>query len=133
MAAAATFENTGAMAYLGAASIYSKAYLAAAGSIFAIEARHASYLNILQNNPLSPGGENFETPYTAVQVASAVSGFVVSLNGGPPLTYSTTPSAANDVAILNFALARISRTGLLQHQCARIRLIAERPKWQDPP
>jgi hypothetical protein len=27
------------------------------------------------------------------------------LNGGPPLTFSTTPSDQNDIAILNFALA----------------------------
>ena len=31
--------------------------------------------------------------------------YVKSLNGGPPLTYSSTPSASNDIAILNFALA----------------------------
>ncbi len=32
--------------------------------------------------------------------------FFTSLNGGPPLTYSTTDlGPANDIAILNFALA----------------------------
>lgn len=36
----------------------------------------------------------------------AVKKIVASLNGGPPLTYdTTTPSDANDIAILNFALA----------------------------
>jgi hypothetical protein len=106
VAQSATFENTGVTAYLGAApAIYSKAYLSAALTIATIEARHASYLNILQNGPLSPGGTSFDTPATAAQIASAVGGFVVSLNGGPSLSYSTTPSASNDIAILNFALA----------------------------
>ncbi len=31
--------------------------------------------------------------------------FIASLNGGPPLSYSMTPSPENDIAILNFALA----------------------------
>ena len=39
------------------------------------------------------------------QVVDLAGPFVTSLNGGPPLTFSTTPAAANDIAILNFALA----------------------------
>ena len=31
--------------------------------------------------------------------------YLQSLNGGPPLTFSSERSAANDTAILNFALA----------------------------
>ena len=31
--------------------------------------------------------------------------FIKDLNGGPPIDYSDTPSKANDIAILNFALA----------------------------
>jgi hypothetical protein len=49
--------------------------------------------------------QSFETPLTAAQVVALASPFIVSLNGGPPVTYSTTPSAKNDIAILNFALA----------------------------
>jgi Ferritin-like domain len=106
------FENTGCGAYLGAAPyIQSRDYLAAAGSIALIEARHAGFLNWLRMDPLTGGAlddhtdNSFEQPLTAAQVASIAGAFVQSLNGGPPLTYSTTPSAANDVAILNFALA----------------------------
>ncbi len=39
------------------------------------------------------------------EVIDAAGPYVASLNGGPPLSFSTTPSAANDIAILNFALA----------------------------
>ena len=37
---------------------------------------------------------------------SSVTPFVAGLNGGPPLSFDpNNPSAANDVAIVNFALA----------------------------
>jgi|SRR5665213_2960716 len=103
-------ENTGCGAYLGAApALFSRAYLAAAGSIALIEARHAGWLDSLLGDPItqnvSAQAPSFEIPLTAAQVVTLASPFVASLNGGPPLTYSTTPSAANDIAILNFALA----------------------------
>ena len=45
-------------------------------------------------------------PLTAAQVVSLAGPFITSLNGGPPLTYSTTDlGPANDIMILNFALA----------------------------
>jgi hypothetical protein len=49
--------------------------------------------------------QSFERALTAAEVVNLASPFIASLNGGPALTFSTTPSAANDVAILNFALA----------------------------
>ena len=105
-------ENTGVGAYLGAVpAIKSKAYLAAAGTIALIEARHAGYLNVLVEDPITgnildlTSDNSFETPLTPDQVAAGAGAFVSSLNGGPPLTYSATPSADNDIAILNFALA----------------------------
>ena len=49
--------------------------------------------------------QNFEMPLTQQQVVELASPFVASLNGGPPLSFSTIPSASNDIAILNFALA----------------------------
>lgn len=103
-------ENTGVGAYLGAAPvILNRMTLAAAGSIALIEARHAGWLNSLVEVPITTnvfGAEqSFETPLTPAQVVQLASPFIASLNGGPAVDYSTTPSAANDVAILNFALA----------------------------
>ena len=103
-------ENTGVGAYLGAAPvILQPAVLAAAGSIATIEARHAGYLNVLFNTFHTTnifGVEQvFERPLTIQEVVDAATPFVAGLNGGPPLTFSATRSRANDIAILNFALA----------------------------
>jgi hypothetical protein len=103
-------ENTGVGAYLGAAPvIFSRAYLAAAGSIAAIEARHAGYLNVLLNAFSTTGVEgdeqDFEQPLTVAEVVALAGPFIQDLNGGPPLTFNATPSRTNDIAILNFALA----------------------------
>lgn len=103
-------ENTGVGAYLGTApNIFSREILAAAGSIALIEGRHAGWLNSLVNVPITTNvfgqEQSFDAPLTAAQVVQLASPFVASLNGGPPLSYATTPSAANDIAILNFALA----------------------------
>jgi hypothetical protein len=103
-------ENTGVGAYLGAAqAIEDPAILAAACSIGQIESRHAGWLNTLVNDRLTAfvyGGEqSFERALTAAEVAGQISPFIFNLNGGPSMSYSTTPSAANDIDILNFALA----------------------------
>ena len=109
---AQAFENTGVGAYLGAApSILNRNFLAAAASIALVEARHAGYLNDFQGDRLTDAAQNgktdqaFDQPLTIAKVVSAISPFVVSLNGGPALTFSSTPSTGNDIAILNFALA----------------------------
>ena len=94
------FENVGVGAYLMAApAISSKAYLAAAGSILTIEARHAGFLDVLLNMPVSANGA-FDKPITQADIVKDVSPFIASLNGGQD------PSAAlkNDADILNFAL-----------------------------
>ena len=103
-------ENTGVGAYLGAApAIQDPAYLAAAGSIALIEARHAGYFNAVQARPMTEnlfGQElDFERAFTIDEVVTSASPFIASLNGGPALTFSSTRSASNDIAILNFALA----------------------------
>jgi hypothetical protein len=103
-------ENTGVGAYLGAAPyIYNSGYLAAAGSILTIEARHSGYINVLLNDIMTEdvNGDvvSFDVPLTPAQVVALAGPFITSLNGGPPLTFSTTPSEENDYAILNFALA----------------------------
>lgn len=109
---AQALENTGVGAYLGAApAIFTGGYLAAAGSIAFIEARHAGFLNDFLGDPITGNITNltadnsFEKLLTAKEVVTGAGGFIKSLNGGPAVDYSTTPSAKNDIAILNFALA----------------------------
>lgn len=101
------FENTGVGAYLGAAPVIENPdTLAAAGSIALIEGRHAGYLNVYVGDPISQGDESFETALSPDDVANGVAPFIASLNGGPPVDYDPdNPSPANDIAILNFALA----------------------------
>jgi hypothetical protein len=103
-------ENTGVGAYLGATPIiFQRNVLAAAGSIALIEARHAGYLNVLYNtyHTASLFGEEqtYERAFTIQEVIDSASPFIKDLNGGPALTFSSTPSRNNDIAILNFALA----------------------------
>lgn len=105
-----TLENTGVGAYLGATpAIFDKGYLANAASIGLIEARHAGFLNSLTSRPMTEnvfGVEtSFERALTVQEVVSLAGPFIASLNGGPPLDFSSVPSAANDIDILNFALA----------------------------
>ena len=109
---AQALENTGVGAYLGAAPVLeSREFLAAAGSIATIEARHAGYLNTYVGDPITANtaddaaNPSFETPLSPEQVVAAAGAFIADLNGGPPITYDATPSAENDIAILNFALA----------------------------
>lgn len=94
------FENVGVGAYLMAApAISNKGYLAAAGSILTIEARHAGYLDALTGNALSPNGA-FDKPLSQSQIVKDVSPFIASLNGGS----DPSKPLKNDVDILNFAL-----------------------------
>jgi hypothetical protein len=79
MKTAAVLENTGVHAYLGQVlNIKTPAYVAAAGSILTIEARHASVIGLL--NESSPTGAGiapdgpFDKPWTASKVLSAVEG-----------------------------------------------------------
>lgn len=107
---AQALENTGVGAYLGATpAVFSRDVLAAAASIALIEARHAGWLNTLQRGRVTQNvfgvEQSFETPLDVSQVIQLAGPFIADLNGGPMIGYSTTPSAANDVAILNYALA----------------------------
>jgi rubrerythrin len=75
---AATVENLGANAYLGqAGNIESKEVLAAALSIHTVEARHASVLNTVTGQDITPDGA-FSKPATADEVLMAVQPFLVS-------------------------------------------------------
>ena len=107
---ASALENTGVGAYLGATpAISSSTLLAAAASVALVEARHAGYLNTLRSAPMTEnvfGQElSFERALTVAEVVNKASPFIANLNGGPALTFSPTRSAANDISILNFALA----------------------------
>lgn len=93
-------ENVGVGAYLMAApAVSNKAYLAAAGSILTIEARHAGFLDVLLGTPISANGA-FDKPMTQADIVAAATPFIASLNGGPDPSKPLT----NDVDILNFAL-----------------------------
>jgi|GEM_PF-1448290 len=105
-------ENTGCGAYVGAAPfILDRGILADTATIALIEGRHAGWLNDAVGDPITGGRFNnetdrsFEQPFTPDDVGFAIASFVEDLNGGPAVTYSTNPSAENDIAILNFALA----------------------------
>ena len=64
---AAALENTGVSAYDGAGQFLTNPeLLTAAGSIVAVEARHASYLNLITNE--SPFPAAFESPLTMDEV-----------------------------------------------------------------
>jgi len=70
-------ENTGVSAYDGAAaSIVSVDLLNAAGTIVAVEARHASYLNLVSGEVPFPAA--FETPLTPAEVLAAAGPLIVS-------------------------------------------------------
>lgn len=76
LATAATLENVGVAAYDGAGQFIEDAgLLTAAGSIVAVEARHASYLNLITG--ASPFPAAFETPMTPDEVLAAAGPFIV--------------------------------------------------------
>jgi rubrerythrin len=73
---AAVLENTGVSAYDGAISLIEAEELLTAGATIAtVEARHASYLNLLNGD--SPFPDAFDEPLTPAQVLDAAGGFIV--------------------------------------------------------
>jgi hypothetical protein len=106
-----TIENTCVGALQGALPIiFSPEIRGASASLALIEGRHAGFINAFVGKRLTAdtdgSGVNnaFEDALTQQQVLALASPFIANLNGGPPLAFSTRPSAANDIAILNFAL-----------------------------
>lgn len=70
-------ENTGVMAYTGAvATIRSAAVLTASATIATIEARHASYLNLINGD--NPFPDSFDTPKSKQEILAAAGGFIVA-------------------------------------------------------
>lgn len=93
-------ENVGVGAYLlTIPMLTNKDSVLTLGSILTIEARHAGFLDALLQKPLSANGA-FDKPMTQADIASAITPFIASLNGG------TDPAASlnNDTDILNLAL-----------------------------
>lgn len=77
LATAMALENTGVSAYDGAgAALEDPGLLTAAGTIVAVEARHAAYLNLL--NEMVPFPSAFETPLTPDEVLEIAGQFIVS-------------------------------------------------------
>jgi hypothetical protein len=75
--AAALLENTGVMAYDGAISQITSASLkTAAATIATVEARHASYLNLLTG--ASPFPASFDTPATAATILAAAGKYITA-------------------------------------------------------
>jgi rubrerythrin len=77
MQTAAALENTGVSAYDGAGQFLTDPdLLTAAGTIVAVEARHASYLNLLTGEVPFPAA--FETPLAMDEVLKIAGPFIVS-------------------------------------------------------
>ena len=77
LATAAALENTGVSAYDGAAQYIQTAdLLPVAGGIVAVEARHASYLNLI--NGTEPFPASFETALTPAEVLDIATPFIVA-------------------------------------------------------
>lgn len=76
LAVAAVLENTGVSAYAGAApSIENPDLIPPALSIHSVEARHASYLNMLNGN--DPFPDAFDEAKTMDEVLKAAGGYIV--------------------------------------------------------
>ena len=77
LATAMALENTGVSAYDGAGQFITDGeLLTAAGSIVAVEARHASYLNLLNGEIPFPAA--FETPLSMDEVLEIAGPFLAS-------------------------------------------------------
>ena len=73
-----TLENVGVGAYNGAGpSLMNKAYLAAAGSIVQVEARHAAAIAALTGSDITPNGA-FDKPLSKAAVLKAAGPLIKS-------------------------------------------------------
>jgi len=76
LAVAAVLENTGVSAYDGAINLIESADLLTAGATIAtVEARHASYLNVLNGDDPFPAA--FDDPKSQEEILDAAGGFIV--------------------------------------------------------
>ena len=89
LATAMALENTGVSAYTGAAQylISNDDLLTAALTIHGVEARHAAYLNIL--NEENPFPDAFDAPLTPAEVVEIAGPFIVQADVVTPLAAAT--------------------------------------------
>lgn len=77
VALAEVFENTGVSAYDGAIHLISNPDLITAGATIAtVEARHASFLNLINND--TPFPDAFDTPKSMEEIMEMIAPFIVS-------------------------------------------------------
>ena len=120
-----TFENVGVGAYLGAAGfIKNKDVLAAAASIFGVEARHAALVGNLLNLPPEGGVYMgaFETPLTKAKVLSDVTPFLASQMAMMPSGGVNTgggPSSTPDSGLLVGGAALLGAAGAAAYIAGR--------------
>ncbi|QEH33346.1 hypothetical protein OJF2_18470 [Aquisphaera giovannonii] len=103
---AAVFENTGSGLYHGALLNVTQTleYFPTAAGLAAVEARHASWLNSLLDEPLVEDFAPVESPIPQEIVLSRVAEFVTDHRATFPSFDTTTSSDANNFRILDFVL-----------------------------
>lgn len=90
---ATLLEQVGVSAYLGAAPLVSEpTVLAAAASIYSVEARHQSFIRTVSGVAASPNF--FDTPLSPKQVFSLAAPFITSCPSGSNLVLTAFPSIA---------------------------------------
>jgi ferritin-like protein len=129
-----TFENVGVGAYLGAAGfIKNKDVLAAAASIFGVEARHAALVGNLLQLPAEGGVYMgaFETPVPKDKVLQAVTPFLASQMGMMPRGGVNTGGGPGDTGpdagLLLGGAALLGAAGTAAHLARRSNNDAEDP------
>ena len=91
LSVAMALENTGVMAYDGAlAMIASPDLKQVAATIATVEARHASYLNVLNGEIPFPSA--FDTPKSRTEILAIAGQFITSCPGGGPTSNPIGPT-----------------------------------------
>jgi len=90
LSVAMALENTGVMAYDGALALLSNADVKqAAATIATVEARHASYLNVL--NGQLPFPSAFDSPKSRAEILAIAARYISSCPGGGPTSNPVGP------------------------------------------
>lgn len=118
---ATILEQVGVSAYLGAAPIISApTVLAAAASIFSIEARHQSFIRTVSGVAAAP--DFFDTPLSPQQVFTLAAPFITSCPQGSNLVLTASPSLAmtdtTQALVANANLALTSDASASATACA---------------